>query len=63
MSVTFEFTNGIHFRVSVISRTEKIGRRNATATETTVGNTCRSSSRGTFGQRAGNQKDGTACAW
>lgn len=52
----FKFTS-IHLRVSAADGAEEVRRRDAAAAEIAVGDTRRSSSRGTFGQRAGNAKD------
>lgn len=46
----------IHPRVSAAGGAEEAGRRDAAAAEIAVGDTRRSSSRGTFGQRTGNAK-------
>lgn len=60
MLMLFMFTSDIHPRVSAAGGAEETGRRDAAAAEIAVGDTRRSSSRGTFGQRAGNAKDAAA---
>lgn len=59
--VVFRFMN-IRLRVSAADGAEEIRRGDAAAVEIAVGDTRRSSSRGTFGQRAGDAKDAATCA-
>lgn len=55
-------TSGVRLRVSVAGGAKEVRRGAAAAAEIAVGDTRRSSSRGTFGQRAGNAKGAAARA-